>query len=97
MDKLSDIINKTDLIGNKYPDLGSIISTLLPYIFVFAGLCLLVMLILGGITLMTAGGNPDKAKAGYGKIVGGVIGFLIIFISYFVVQIVEVMLGIKIL
>jgi hypothetical protein len=78
-------------------NLGEIISQLLPYIIGFAGLALFIMLIWGGITLMTAAGDPAKSKAGYGKISAGLIGFLIIFVSYFVTQIVEVVLGIKIL
>ena len=78
-------------------DLGTIVSSILPYIYVFAGLALFVMLIWGGITLMTAAGDPAKSKDGYGKLSAGLIGFLIIFVSYFVVQVVEVVLGIKIL
>lgn len=76
---------------------GDIFTQLLPYIYVIAGLMLLVMLIMGGLGLMTSAGNPDKMKAGYGKITNALIGFLIIFISYFVVQLVEIVLGIKIL
>lgn len=78
-------------------DLGTIVSSVLPYIYTFAGLALFIMLIWGGITLMTAAGDPAKSKEGYGKISAGLIGFLIIFISYFVVQILEVILGISIL
>jgi len=81
----------------KFNDLGSLISGILPYIYGFAGLALFVMLIWGGITLMTAAGDPGKSKDGYGKITAGLIGFLIIFVSYFVAQIIEVVLGIKIL
>ena len=77
--------------------IGEIIGKLLPYIFVVAGLILLFVLIMGGLGLMTAAGNPDKMKAGYGKITAGLIGFGIIFIAYFVAQLVEVMFGIKIL
>ncbi|MFA5025162.1 MAG: hypothetical protein WC503_01455 [Candidatus Shapirobacteria bacterium] len=76
---------------------GSLISALLPYIYGFAGLALFVMLIWGGIILMTAAGDPAKSKEGYGKITAGLIGFMIIFVSYFVAQIVEVALGVKIL
>jgi len=76
---------------------GGVVSNLLPYVYVLAGLGLLVMLIAGGIGLMTGGGDPGKTKASYGKIVNAVIGFLIVFISYFVVQLVEVILGVKIL
>lgn len=78
-------------------NVGSLISSLLPYVYAFAGLALFIMLILGGITLMTAAGDPAKSKDGYGKITSGLIGFLIIFISYFVLQLVEVVLGIKII
>lgn len=85
--------------GFKFSDSkpGEIISGLLPYVYVIAGIILLVMLIMGGIGLMTAAGNPDKMKAGYGKITNALIGFLIIFVSYFVVQLVETILGVKIL
>ncbi len=83
----------TDPTGFK--DIGSIISKLLPYIYVVAGLVLLLMLIMGGIGLMTSAGNPDKSKAAMGKISGGLIGFLIIFVSYLIAKIVEVALGVS--
>lgn len=81
----------------KFTDIGSIISKLLPYIYVVAGLILLLMLISGGFTLMTSAGNPDKSKAGYGRISAALIGFLIIFVSYLVAIIVEDVLGVKFL
>lgn len=78
-------------------EVGDVVSAILPYIYTAAGLLLLIMLIMGGIELMTAGNDPGKAKSGYGKITGGLIGFAIIFISYFVAQLVEVVLGVKFL
>ena len=77
--------------------IGDIVSALLPYVYVLAGMGLLLMLVMGGIGLMTGGGDQGKMKASYGKITGALIGFLIIFVSYFVVQLVEVMLGVNIL
>jgi len=97
MVNLSDLIQSSDPIGKKYDDVGQIISTILPYILVVAGIILLFMLIIGGIGLMTSGGNPDKTKAGYGRITHALIGFLIIFIAYFVAQLVQVVLGVKFL
>jgi len=76
--------------------IGDVIGKALPYVLVIAGLSLLVMLILGGVTLMTAAGNPAKSKQGYGYLTAGLIGFVIIFIAYFVVQIVQVILGVSI-
>ncbi len=75
--------------------LADIISDLLPYIYVIAGLILLINLISGGIELMTSAGNADKTKSGFGKITGSLIGFLIIFISYFAAKIAETILGVK--
>lgn len=80
---------------NKTP--AAIFSELLPYIYVLAGLILLFILIAGGIGLMTAAGDPKKVEAAQGRITTGIIGFVIIFISYFLVQLVELMLGIKVL
>lgn len=79
-----------------FKNLGAIINRLLPYIYVFAGIALLLMLIAGGISLMTAAGDEAKTKAAYGRISGALIGFFIVFLSYFVVQLVEVILGVTI-
>jgi hypothetical protein len=87
----------TDPMSAKFSSVGSIISALLPYAMVLAGLLMLIMLVWGGITLMTAAGDPGKSKEGYGKIQAGIIGFVIVFVSYFVAQIVQVVLGVKFL
>ena len=91
---MASVTLPTDPTG--FTDVGSVISRALPYILVVAGLSLLVMLILGGVTLMTAAGNPAKSKQGYGYISAGLIGFVIIFVAYFVVQIVQVVFGVSI-
>lgn len=94
----SEIIPSYGTTGFKFENkkIGSIVTKLLDYVYVITGLILLVMLVTGGLGLMTAAGNPDKMKAGYGKITNSLIGFLIIFISYFVVQLIETVLSIKI-
>ena len=85
----------------KFTNIGSIIGGngsrrgLLSYVYVVAGLILLLMLVSGGIGLMTSAGNPDKSKAAWGRITGGLIGFLIIFVSYFIAKIVEVLFGVS--
>lgn len=90
-------LTATDKIVQKFPDVGSIISQILPFVYVAAGLLLLVTLIIGGITLMTAAGDANKMKSGYGQLTAGLIGFIIIFVSYFVAQIIQIALGVKFL
>jgi hypothetical protein len=75
--------------------LGQIVQAILPYIFVIAGLLLLLYLIYGGFSLMTSAGDPKKMEGAKGKITGALIGFLIIFVSFWIVQIVGRILGIQ--
>lgn len=84
-------------LGSDTLTIGGIFSALLPYIYAVAGLILLFMLIAGGLGLMTAAGDPKKVEASQGRITAALIGFLIVFISYFVVQLVEMMLNVQIL
>ncbi len=86
-----------DTISTKFPTIASVINEVLPYVYTLAGLALLVMLVMGGITLMTAAGDQGKTKQGSAMIANAFIGFFLVFISYFVVQIVEIILGAKIL
>ena len=77
------------------PTPAGIISLLLPYIFVLAGFAMLAFLVFGGYEIMTAGGDPKKMASGRGKIMYAIAGFLIIFVSYFVIQIVGDVLNIR--
>ncbi|MGB9706506.1 MAG: hypothetical protein ACPLXP_00315 [Microgenomates group bacterium] len=84
-------ITKADLT------LGDIISALLPYVFAIAGVILFALLIFGGFELLTSGGNPETTKKAQGRITFALVGFLIIFLAYWIVQILEVVFGITIL
>ncbi|OIP87269.1 hypothetical protein CO009_00055 [Candidatus Shapirobacteria bacterium CG_4_8_14_3_um_filter_35_11] len=97
-----DTITSSDKVVQKFGGagtngVGQIISAILPFIYVAAGLLLLVTLIMGGITLMTAAGDANKMKQGYGQLTAGLIGFIIIFVSFFIAQILQIALGIKFL
>lgn len=77
--------------------IGDILSGLLPYIFVIAGLTLFILLIMGGFGLLTSAGSPDKVKAAQGKITSAIIGFVIIFIAYWLMRILEIVFGLNLL
>ncbi len=81
----------------RFTNLGEVITSLLGYVYTFAGIAMLLMIIAGGFELMTAAGDQAKSKGGYGKIKAGVVGFLIVFVSYFVAQLIEKVLGVTIL
>ena len=86
-----------DRLASKFGSPAAIISELLKYVYIAAGLILLLMLISGGIGLMTAAGDQGNTEAAYGRIKNALIGFLIIFASYLIALLVEAILGVKFL
>jgi hypothetical protein len=75
--------------------LGAVISAALPYIFFFAGLLLLIYLIIGGYRLMFSQGDPKAIADGKTKVTQALIGFIIIFAAYWIVQLVGLVLGLN--
>lgn len=73
-----------------------IVSAFFPYVFAIAGLILFAFLIMGGFGLLTSGGNPETVKKAQGKITSALVGFLIIFLAYWLTQILEIIFGITI-
>ena len=74
---------------------GEIISGLLPYLVVLAGLLLLLYLLYGGFVLMTSRGDPKAMEKGKGIITTALTGFIIVFVSFWLIQIIGRILGIQ--
>jgi len=79
----------------EFQDIGGIVSKLLPYLFAGAGLLLLLFLLYGGISLMLSRGDPKAVQSAKDKITGAIVGFVIVFFAYWIVQIVGKILGIE--
>lgn len=79
--------------------LGDIISNILPSIYIFAGVILFILLIFGGLTVIINAGkdDPEATAKGQKAITAAVIGFLIIFCSYWIIQIIKTVTGVDIL
>ncbi len=74
---------------------GNIVSEFIKYLFPLAGILLLLYLLFGGFSLMTSGGDPKAVQDAKSKITNALIGFIIIFASYWIVQILGTILGIE--
>lgn len=85
----------SELKGNPTP--ADIINIILPFIFTIAGLILFVMFVFGGFTIFTSTGNEEKINKGKSMLVNALIGFLVIFAAYWIIQLLEFSLGIKFL
>ena len=73
--------------------LGTILSRALPIIFIFAGIGLFLMILASGFTLMTSAGDAKKMEAGKQRLTNAILGFIIIFASFWIVQIFGTMFG----
>ncbi len=92
MVSLSQLISGSN-IDPSLTNLGSILTKLLPFLFAFAGIGLLLFLIKGGFDFLTSAGDPKKVEAAKGVITTAVIGFIIIITAFFVTQIVNFVFG----
>src|SRR3990167_8638322 len=76
-------------------DLAGIINLIVPLIFAIAGITLFIMLVMGGLAIFTSAGNPEGMKKGQQQIVNALIGLVIVFAAYWIVQLVEYSLGLN--
>src|SRR3989338_1597939 len=76
-------------LDDRFTDLASVINAALPYIYAIAGIILFAYTVWGGFDYLTALGDPKKAEAGKNKITYALIGFFLIFASFWISQIIS--------
>ena len=83
----------------KIEDIGSLVSIIINAAFILAGIILFFFFIFGGISIMAGAGkdNPEQAAKGKQAISSAVLGFIVVFAAYWIVQLIEVVTGIAIL
>jgi hypothetical protein len=75
---------------------SGLVSLFLNGAFVLSGLVLLFFFVLGGIGMISSAGESDPQKAEQAKktITSALIGFVIVFTSYWIVKLIGSLLGI---
>ncbi len=78
---------------------GTLVSVILSNALILAGILLLISIIMGGLALIQGAGSGEPEKGAQGKkaATASFIGFLIIFSAYWIIKIVELITGLKIL
>ncbi len=93
-------------IPNPYPDhgyptdspgLGIFINNIVQMVMVVGGLLFFGLLVYSGIQYLTSGGNEDAVESAQNTITYAVIGLVIIAAAWFIVSILETVLGVDIL
>ncbi len=81
----------------KFTNLGEVVSGILSYLFPLSGLILFAMIIISGFQLMTSAGNPKGIEGAKQRLTWSIVGFLIIFVAFWLMRILEFLLGIQVL
>jgi hypothetical protein len=86
-------------IADKYTDFASLVTLLLRNGLTVAGIIFLGLILFGGVSFIASAGTGDQKKLAQAQaaITNALIGFLVIFLSYFIIQIIEVLTGLQIL
>lgn len=76
---------------------GGIVSRVLNFLFPLAGLVLFVMLVWGGFEILSKSSQGTKGvEAGRNRITAAIVGFILLFATYWMAQIIEIVFGIVI-
>lgn len=76
-------------------ELGDLVSIVLQAAIIIAGVITLFLFIFGGYSIISGAGqkSPERAAKGRQAITWAVIGFVLIFAAYWIIQILEAITG----
>jgi len=92
-DKGAVTINTPGIFDTRFGTLGDIVSALLPYLILFAGLGFFAAMIYSGFNFMTSGGDPKKIESAKGCLMNSLVGFIVVLTSYFLIRILNYIFG----
>lgn len=68
---------------------SQLVNAFLPVVLGLAGFAAVIFIIISGIQFITSGGNPEAAAKARGRLIYAIIGFVIIILSFAILQIVN--------
>ena len=74
-----------------------ILSVILKNLYVLAAIILFFFIFAGGLGMILNAGNSEKQKQSSQTLSSAIIGFIILFSSYWIIKLIELVLGIQIL
>lgn len=84
---------------SSYSNISQLLNPLLKNSLTLAGIIFIALIIIGGIGMIAGAGNGDQKKAEQSKktLTSAITGFIIVFAAYLIIQLIEVITGVKIL
>lgn len=79
--------------AEQFNSLGGFVSLLVPNVMVIANIVLFFLILFGGFKIITGAGNPDQQAQGAKTLTVALVGFIIIFGAYWILQLVGIISG----
>lgn len=80
----------------KISDLGGIFQKIIGYALGLAGIVLFILLIVGGFSYITSGGDPKAAEGAKKTITSAIMGLVVILVSYLILVIIKNITGVDV-
>jgi hypothetical protein len=93
---LLDAANGTT-VANTFATPADLINTIMPNIFVFAGILLFVFVVVAGFRMVSNPDDKKQAEEGKKAITFAITGFAVLLGAYWIVQVIEIVTGADIL
>lgn len=77
--------------------LGPLLSRILLYAIIFAGLIFFAKLLMAGYGYLTSAGDSAKIQSATKNLTNAAIGLFLVFTTFFIAQLIQIILGIHIL
>jgi hypothetical protein len=83
--------------NNQYTSTSSLINNILPNVYIAGGIVIFFMILMGGFTVIANAGDSHKMEDGKKTITSAIIGLLVLFGSYWIIQLIQIVTGVSIL
>lgn len=84
-------------VSSEYSSFNTLFNNILPNVYIAAGLIIFFMVLLGGFTIVTNASDTHKIQEGQKIITSAIIGLVVVFASYWIIQLIQVVTGIQII
>lgn len=74
---------------------GDVVTKIMEFLIPLAGIILVVVIIWGGYDFMMSQGQPEKLKGAQAKITTGIIGIVLLAVSFLLVKLVQLVFGLN--
>ncbi len=90
---LADAVGVPNPVGKQ--DLGGVLVSVVNALLIFAGAVAVLFLIIGGFRYVISTGNEQQVEGAKKTILYAVLGLIVIFVAFVLVQLIETQLNVK--